>query len=96
MVQLARGVGGLGEPVRQLEVVDDAGLLVARLDLCWSDIGLFLELDGQHHAGQPVHDARRETVVVAITGWLPGRFTWREVTALPRTTARRRHAGRAV
>ena len=48
-----------------------------------------LGFDGQHHAGQPVYDARRETAVVAATGWLPGRFTWHEVVQPPRSTTRR-------
>jgi hypothetical protein len=89
MVQLARTVDGLSDPVRQYTVVDEHGSFVARLDLAWPELGLFLELDGQHHAGQPVYDARRETAVVAATGWLPGRFTWREVVHVPRSTARR-------
>jgi hypothetical protein len=88
-LQLARTVPGLGEPVRQYRVVLPDGTFVARLDLCWPPRGFFLELDGQHHAGQPVHDARRETAVVAATGWLPGRFTWHEVTRIPRQTVRR-------
>jgi len=89
MVQLARTVPGLGVPVRQLEVRDGSGELVARVDLAWPDLGLFVELDGQHHLDQPIHDARRETAVVAATGWLCGRFTWDDVTRLPSTTARR-------
>jgi len=89
MVQLARGVPGLDPPMRQVPVADHAGTVVARVDLCWPGLGLFVELDGQHHRDQPVHDARRETAVVAATGWLCGRFTWREVTTIPGTTARR-------
>ena len=98
MVQLVRTVDGLGDPVRQHEVLDARGTFVARVDLCWPELGLFLELDGQQHAGQPVYDARRQTAVVAVTGWLPGRFTWREVVHVPRTTARRLQelAGQAV
>ena len=92
MVQLARTVPGLGELVRQHEVFDADGVFVARVDLCRPDLGFFLELDGQHHRDQPVHDARRETAVVAATGWLPGRFTWHEVTRVPRATARRLEA----
>jgi hypothetical protein len=88
-VQLARGVPGLEDLVRQHEVHDRHGGFVARVDLCQPDLGLFFELDGQHHDGQPVHDARRETAVVAATGWLPGRFTWHEVVHIPRTTRRR-------
>ena len=85
MVQLARTVPGLPEPVRQLWI-DAAG---AGLDLAWPELGLFIELDGQHHRDQPVYDARRETAVVAATGWLCGRFTWTEVVHLPNVTARR-------
>jgi very-short-patch-repair endonuclease len=75
MVQLAREVEGVPEPTRQFVVVDRNGLFVARVDLCWAEFGAFLELDGRHHKDQPVYDARRETAVVAATGWLAGRFT---------------------
>lgn len=85
MVQLVRTVPGLPEPVRQLWVE----AAHARLDLAWPQLGLFVELDGQQHKGQPVYDARRETAVVAATGWLCGRFTWAEVVHLPNATARR-------
>jgi hypothetical protein len=85
MVQLVRTVPGLPEPVRQLWI-EAAG---ARLDLAWPDLGLFIELDGQHHKDQPVYDTRRETAVVAATGWLCGRFTWTEVVHTPNSTARR-------
>ena len=85
MVQLARTVPGLPEPVRQLWIEEAR----ARLDLAWPHLGLFVELDGQHHKDQPVYDASRETAVVAATGWLCGRFTWTEVTRFPNSTARR-------
>jgi hypothetical protein len=89
MVQLVRDIPGLSPPVRQFVVYDEHGEFVARVDLCWPQLGLFIELDGQHHRGQPVHDARRETAVVAARGWLVGRFTWYEVVHVPRPTARR-------
>jgi hypothetical protein len=85
MVQLARTVPGLPEPVRQLWIE----AAHARLDLAWPQLGLFVELDGQHHKDQPVYDARRETAVVAATGWLCGRFSWTEVVHTPNSTARR-------
>jgi very-short-patch-repair endonuclease len=85
MVQLARTVPGLADPVRQLWIE----AAPARLDLAWPELGLFVELDGQQHFGQPVYDARRETAVVAATGWLCGPFTSREVTGVPHSTARR-------
>ncbi|MEN3274176.1 MAG: hypothetical protein V7636_2937 [Actinomycetota bacterium] len=89
VLQLARTVPALGELDRQVEVFDDHGTFVARVDLAKLDLGLFFELDGQHHLGQPVYDASRETAIVAATGWLCGRFTWREVTRTPHTTGRR-------
>jgi hypothetical protein len=89
MVQLARRVPGLEAPARQVVVNDGDCLFVARVDLAWPNLGLFLELDGQQHADQPLYDARRETAVVAATGWLCGRFTWHEVVRVPTTTARR-------
>jgi very-short-patch-repair endonuclease len=89
MVQLAREVSGLGELVRQHVVRDDDDVFIARLDLCRPDLGFFVELDGQQHKDQPVYDAMRETAVVAATGWLPGRFTWTEVTRYRNHTKRR-------
>ena len=88
-VQLARHVPGLGEPTRQLVVESRHGRFVARVDLAWPELGLFIELDGEHHKGQPVYDASRETAVVAATAWLCGRFTWTEVTRHRRHTIRR-------
>jgi very-short-patch-repair endonuclease len=83
MVQLARRVPNLPAPDRQVPVGH------ARVDLAWPDLGLFVELDGQQHLGQPLYDASRETAIVAATGWLCGRFTWTEVVRLPTTTVRR-------
>src|SRR5579859_471049 len=87
MVQLARTVPGLGVLSRQVNVFGADGTFVARVDLASLQLGLFIELDGQHHRGQPVYDARRETGIVAATGWLCGRFTWHEVVYLPAVTA---------
>lgn len=84
-VQLVRTVPGLPDAVRQLWIEEAH----ARLDQAWPELGLFAELDGQHHLGQPVYDARRETAVVAATGWLCCRFTWTEVVRVPGSTARR-------
>lgn len=89
MVQLARTVPDLPPPVRQYDVYDEHGVLVARVDLAWPELGIFIELDGEHHLLQPVYDANRETAVVAATGWLCGRFTWTEVVVHPRATGRR-------
>jgi len=88
MVQLARQFNA-PVPIRQVEVHDEFGQFVARVDLAWPELGVFIELDGQHHAGQPVYDANRETRVVAATGWLCGRFSWDEVNRTPNDAGRR-------
>jgi hypothetical protein len=89
MVQIARLVPGLPPPLRQVEVYDRYGNFVARVDLAWPELGLFIELDGEHHKDQPVYDANRESAVVAATGWLCARFTWTECTTHRVATARR-------
>jgi very-short-patch-repair endonuclease len=86
MVQLIRRESSLPAPKRQVEVRTEFDTFVAYVDLAWPECGLFLELDGQQHKGQPVYDARRETAVVATRGWLPGRFTWDEVHNIPKPT----------
>ncbi|MEY2418563.1 MAG: hypothetical protein QOG90_1243 [Actinomycetota bacterium] len=86
-VQLIRAYG-LPEPIRQYRVYTSDGRFVARVDLCWPELGVFLELDGRGHDGQPVHDAARQTAVVAATGWLTVRATWRQVVYNQRATAR--------
>jgi hypothetical protein len=88
-VQLARTIPGLGPPVRQQIVLTPDGTFIARVDLCWPELGIFIELDGQQHKGQPIYDAARQTAVAAATGWLCGRFTWHEIVHTPKTSARR-------
>jgi hypothetical protein len=88
MVQLIRTLPGVPTPTRQYEVFNRHSVFVARVDLCWPDLGIFIELDGQQHEGQPVYDASRQTAVCAATGWVPGRFTWRQVRHNPIPTGR--------
>ncbi|HVV35367.1 MAG TPA: hypothetical protein VHC63_02105 [Acidimicrobiales bacterium] len=92
MVQLARQVEDVPEPDRHVVVNNEDGRFVARVDLAWCAIGAFNELDGQGHKDQPVYDAVRQTNVVIATGWLCGRFTWREVRHNPIPTGRRLRA----
>jgi hypothetical protein len=89
MVQLIRTIPGVPPPVRQYRVYNKHGEFVARVDLCWPDLGVFIELDGQQHPGQPEYDAARQTAVSAAMGWMVGRFTWREVRHNPVASARR-------
>lgn len=91
-VQLVRRHLTIDQPQRQYEVRDAHGQFVAFVDFAWAELGIFIELDGRHHDAQVLHDARRETAVVAATGWLCGRFTWDEVVRHPVATARRLEA----
>lgn len=43
------------------------------IDLAWPELGIFIELDGQHHEDQPVYDASRETAIVAAACQRPTR-----------------------
>jgi very-short-patch-repair endonuclease len=70
-------------------VYDEHGDFVARVDLAWPSLGIFIELDGQQHLDQPVYDASRQTAVISATGWLVGRFTWYEVNYAASTCRRR-------
>jgi len=88
-VQLARTVPGFPELERQFEVRDEHGQFVAFVDLAAPTVGFFLELDGQGHKDQPLYDARRETAVIAATGWFPGRFSYYEMVFLQNVTRRR-------
>jgi hypothetical protein len=89
MVQLIRTDPTIPCPLRQVEVWNSGGSLVGRADLAWPDLGVFIELDGMQHLDQRLYDSRRQTAIVAATGWLPGRFTWAEVTRVPKTTLKR-------
>lgn len=87
-VQLIRRDPSIPTPTRQFVIYDEHGNFVGRPDLCWPELGIFLELDGQGHEGQPVYDANRQTRICIATGWLPGRFTWDQVRHFPLATLR--------
>jgi very-short-patch-repair endonuclease len=89
MVQLIRATPALPEPMRQIEIFNKHGDFAGRPDLAWPDLGVFIELDGRGFHGQPIYDSRRETAIIAATGWLPARFTWKEVRYLQVQTQRR-------
>ena len=87
-VQLLRQDPSLPTPTRQFAIYDEYDNFVGRPDLCWPELGVFLELDGQQHKGQPVYDARRQTRIAIATSWLCGRLTWDEVHNNPKATLR--------
>jgi len=87
-VQLVRNDPRIPTPVRQFAIYDEHGNFVGRPDLCWPELGIFLELDGEGHRFQPVYDANRQTRIVTKTGWRPGRFTWTQINDHPEATLR--------
>jgi hypothetical protein len=87
-VQLVR-VLGLPDPERQYAVVLN-GEVIALLDLCWPEVGLFVELDGGVHEQLAAlrRDRQRQNDVVRLLGWRPLRFTWTDVVQRPTVTGR--------
>jgi len=94
--------GDVPPPVRQHRVLDDTGRCIGRLDLCWPEVGLWVELDGRATHDRPqalLYDRHRQNEVATRLQWLPLRFTWDDVvmhsahTASFTETAYRRRAG---
>ncbi len=80
----------LPAPLRQFEIRDRSGTVVARTDFAWPEYGVFLEFDGrvkyQRHlrAGETVTDAvlrekRREELISELTGWTCPRLVWADL-----------------
>ena len=81
---------GLPRPVPQVEVRDESGNVIARLDFAWPDLGVFLEFDGREkytryrRAGETLEDflmreKRREERVCQLTGWVAIRISWADL-----------------
>jgi nicotinamidase-related amidase len=86
-------------PEPQVEVYDETGRLVGRVDFVWLRYGVFAEMDGKlkyltmRREGESLDDflmreKRREELICAITGWVCIRITWDDL-AHPRLLARR-------
>ena len=75
---------------RQWPLIQD-GLVLAYLDLCLPELGLFVELDGRWAHSKPTAifvDRHRQNRIVRMLGWRPLRFTWDDVVRRPITTTR--------
>jgi hypothetical protein len=89
----------LPRPTPQVEVFDERGRLVGRVDFAWEDHGVFVEFDGKEkyrkhrREGESleeylVREKRREELICQLTGWVCIRITWADLAA-PELLARR-------
>lgn len=89
----------LPRPKPQVEVYDDHGRLVGRVDFVWEDFGVFVEFDGRekytkYRRGGETFEAfllrekKREELICQLTGWVCIRVTWADLAA-PDLLARR-------
>lgn len=88
---------GIPLPTPQVEIFDEIGTAVARVDFAWPELKVFLEFDGKIkyqkylRPGESVTDAvlrekRREEMIRRRTGWRCIRITWADL-ADPAATA---------
>ena len=76
-------------PVRQHEVRTEDGICLARLDVCWPEAELWVELDGRATHTQPralLADRHRQNETVTRLHWHPLHFTWDDVVEYPKKT----------
>lgn len=76
-------------PVRQHEVRDRSGRLIAVLDAAWPRVRRYAEIDGYaFHSSRAAfqHDRARQNALTLL-GWAPLRFTFADVTTHMRRTA---------
>jgi len=89
----------LPAPQPQWEIRDSTGLVVARLDFAWPELGAWLEFDGRQkytrylREGESVSDAvfrekHREDLIRELTGWRCLRVTWADLADQERLARR--------
>lgn len=70
-MRLAVVRGGFPEPEINLDVADDRGVFLGRVDLAWPDLRIGLEYDGDHHRDQSTFRRdRRRSNGFAVNGWI--------------------------
>jgi len=90
---------GLPCPVPQYEIKDAAGRVVARVDLAWPDLGVFLEFDGrvkyekllkegERASDVVLRERDRERMICRLTGWRCVRITWADLARPEELAAR--------
>ena len=89
----------LPAPEVNFEIRDESGKVVARVDLAWPSLGVFVEFDGEIKYGRlladgetakdvVVREQRREEMICRLTGWVCVRVVWADLDR-PRETADR-------
>jgi very-short-patch-repair endonuclease len=73
---------GLPRPEAQVNLHDDAGRFLGRVDLYYPDSRLAIEYDGEHHRDRLVGDNRRQNGLLAA-GYNLLRFTAPDILATP-------------
>ena len=90
---------GLPVPEPQLEIRDEQGRLIGRVDFAWPELGVFVEFDGRtkyqkyRRDGESLEDflmreKRREELVCLLTGWTCIRISWQDMSRPERLAAR--------
>lgn len=80
-------------------ILDNNGVEIARVDLAWPELGVFLEFDGKvkyeehRRDGESVIDCvlrekRRESLICELTGWRCIRIVWADLYKPAETAAR--------
>jgi hypothetical protein len=89
----------LPAPVPNYSIRDDTGVEVARVDLAWPELGVFVEFDGRvkyegrRREGESVVDCvlrekQRESLICELTGWRCLRLVWADLYRPGETAAR--------
>lgn len=94
---------GLPRPVPQMEIFDEHGVLVGRLDFAWPEQRVWLEFDGKleyqkmlREGESPtdvvIREKKRQELIEQITGWRCIRITWDDLRHPERLAAKIRAA----
>ncbi|WP_139978070.1 type IV toxin-antitoxin system AbiEi family antitoxin domain-containing protein [Nocardioides litoris] len=98
---------GLPAPEPQFEICGPGGVLVARVDFAWPELGVVVEFDGREkyhrfrREGETVADMvlrekAREDAIREVTGWTVIRMTWADLERPVGLSARIRAAFRTT
>ena len=82
--------GGLPKPTPQLDIFNEWGEIVARVDFAWPEYGVFLEFDGKNKYEKPrkkgesvldvvLREKKREEMICRLTGWRCIRIVWADL-----------------